>query len=97
MMKTREEIVSILAQKKPEWEKRFKLKSLALFGSVARGDQSERSDVDILVEVDPHIGLDFVILAESIETALGGRADVVSKGAIKPRHWQEIERELIYV
>lgn len=96
-MKTREEIVSILVQKKPDWEKRFRVKSLALFGSFARGDQQEGSDVDILVEVDPSIGLEFVTLAEEIESSLGHRAEVISKGAIKPNHWAVIEKELVYV
>jgi len=44
---------------------------MALFGSYARGDQQAGSDVDILVEVDPSIGLDFVTLAERIEKLLG--------------------------
>jgi len=97
LMKSREEILTILTQKKPDWEKRFQLKSLALFGSFARGDQQEQSDVDILVEVDPRIGLEFVTLADSIESSLGLTADVVSKGAIKQRYWKEIENDLIYV
>ena len=96
-MKTRDEILSILAEKKPRWEKRFRLKSLALFGSFARGDQDANSDVDILVEVDPSIGLEFVTLAEDIESSLGLRTEVVSKGAIKPNHWTVIERELMHV
>jgi len=97
LMKTREEILTILTQKKPDWEKRFQLKSLALFGSFARGDQQEQSDVDILVEVDPRIGLEFVTLADNIESSLGITTDVVSKGAIKQRYWKEIENDLIYV
>ncbi|MFB3788629.1 MAG: nucleotidyltransferase family protein [bacterium] len=96
-MKTREEILSILAKNKPEWAARFQVKSLALFGSAARGEHNPKSDVDILAEVDPNIGLDFVILADSIEAALGLPADVVSKGAIKSRHWAEIKEDLIYV
>jgi len=97
LMKSREEILTILTQKKPDWEKRFQLKSLALFGSFARGDQQEQSDVDILVEVDPRIGLEFVTLADNIESSLGITTDVVSKGAIKQRYWKEIENDLIYV
>lgn len=50
-MKTREEILSLLAKDKPELESRFKVKKLALFGSYARGEQHGDSDVDILVEV----------------------------------------------
>jgi hypothetical protein len=53
--------------------------------------------VDVLVEVDPSIGLRFVDLADRIEAALGVRADVVSRRAISPAHWALIEPELVDV
>jgi hypothetical protein len=55
------------------------------------------SDVDILVEVDPSIGLDLVSLCNTIERLLGTRVDVVSSRAIRPNGWKVIESELIYV
>jgi predicted nucleotidyltransferase len=96
-MKSREEILDLLAQEKPELEKRYQLRRLALFGSYARGDQTERSDLDILVDVHPSIGLKFVSLAEDLERLLGTRVEVVSIRAIKPRNWKTIESELIDV
>ena len=96
-MKTREEIISLLAKEKPELQTRFKVRSMALFGSYARGEQRVDSDVDILVDVDPSIGLESVSLAEKIETLLGLPVEVVSLRAIKPRRLKFIERELIYV
>ena len=96
-MKNRNEIISLLKKHKPAWQKRFQLKSMALFGSYARGDNQQASDVDILVEVDPKIGLEFVDLAETIESTLNLRVDLVSKGALSQRNWKEIESDLIYV
>ena len=96
-MKTREEIVRLLAKGKPELEARFKVRSIALFGSYARGEQQGDSDVDILVDVDPSIGLRFVSLAERIEELLGLPVEVVSRRAIKPSQFKFIEGELIYV
>jgi predicted nucleotidyltransferase len=96
-MKTKEEVLRILQQEKPELARRYGVKRLALFGSYARDDQGEDSDVDILVEVDPSIGLGFVELAERIEGALGIRAEVVSRRAIKPRYWEVIKEDLIDV
>jgi len=87
----------ILQQEKPELVRRYGVKRLALFGSYARDDQGEESDVDILVKVDPSIGLGFVELAERIEGALGVRAEVVSRRAIKPRYWDVIKEDLIDV
>jgi uncharacterized protein len=96
-MRTKEEILNILQKRKPDLVRRFGLERLALFGSFARGDNREDSDVDILVEVPPTIGLEFVDLAEEIETILGMPADVVSRRAIKPRHWSVIQEDLIDV
>ena len=96
-MKPREDILNALAKQKPELEQKFRVRRVALFGSYARGDQRPQSDVDILVEVDPSIGLQCVSLAEAIEQALSVHVDVVSRGAIAQRHWTVIEPELIDV
>jgi predicted nucleotidyltransferase len=94
---TKEEILKMLAENEPELKKQFKVHKIALFGSYARGDQRSDSDVDILVEVDPSIGLEFVTLAERIEKLLGAPVDLVSSRAVKPRVMKYIEPELIYV
>ena len=94
---TKEEILKVLAKNEPELQKRFKVSKMALFGSYARGDQQPNSDVDILVEVDPSIGLEFVTLAERIEKLLGVSVDLVSSRAVNSRAMKYIEPELIYV
>jgi uncharacterized protein len=96
-MKTKAEILEILRKEKPELVRRYGLKRLALFGSYAREDQREDSDVDILVEVEAQIRLGFVELADRIEDALGVRTEVVSRRAIKPRYWEMIKGELVDV
>jgi hypothetical protein len=96
-VKTRQEILEILRRARPELVRDFGVKRLALFGSYARGDAADGSDVDVLVEVDPSLGLRFVDLAERIEALLGVRADVISRRAISSRHWAEIEGELLDV
>lgn len=96
-MRSTQEIVSILQHAKPELARDFGVTRIAVFGSYARGDQRDGSDVDILVEVAPSIGLRFVDLAERIEALLGVRSDVISRRAIAPRHWAVIEKELVDV
>ena len=96
MVATREEILSRLREAKQRLQAEFPLRRLALFGSFARGTQvSGQSDVDILVEVEPTIGLGFVTLAERLEQLLGAKVDLVSRRAIKPSLWKRIEPELI--
>ncbi len=93
---TREQIIGQLRRIRPTLQAEFPIKRLALFGSYARGDQvSGSSDIDILVEVDPSIGLGFVTLAERLEQLLGERVDLVSRRAIKPSLWKRIEPELV--
>ncbi len=96
-MITKEQIIKTLASNGPELQSRFKVRKMALFGSYARGDQKADSDVDILVDVDPSIGLDFVTLAEKIEKLLGVSVDLVSSRAVTSRVMKFIEPELIYV
>jgi predicted nucleotidyltransferase len=96
-MITKEEILKTLTKDKPELQQRFKVSKMALFGSYARGDNKADSDVDILVEVDPSIGLDFVTLAEKIEQMLGVSVDLVSSRAVSSKAMKYIEPELIYV
>jgi predicted nucleotidyltransferase len=88
MASTRHEILARLRAAKAALQAEFPLKRLALFGSYARDTQIRgQSDVDILVEVDPSIGLEFVTLAERLEQLLGERVDLVSRRAIKPSLW----------
>ncbi len=96
-MKSTQEIIQILERAKPELAREFGVTRLAVFGSYARGDQHDGSDVDILVEVAPSIGLRFVDLAERIEALLGVRTEVISRRAIPPRHWALIEKDLLDV
>jgi hypothetical protein len=96
-MKTKTEILSLLGQAKPELLGRFKVSRIGLFGSYAREEAGPGSDVDVLVEVDPSIGLDFVTLALRVEEILGLPVDLVSHRAVKPRMMPFVERDLVYV
>ncbi len=93
------EIRKILAEHKQELHDKFHVKSIAVFGSYARGDQSPGSDVDILVEFDEPVGWEIVDLHEYLEGILGMKVDLVTKGAVsrKPLLWDSIREELIDV
>ncbi len=94
-MPTPEEILTTLREQHALLSRRYPIHRMALFGSWARGEAREDSDVDVLIEVDPSIGLRFVELGEELEKALGRRVDLVSRRAIKPSLWERIEPELI--
>lgn len=74
------------------------VKSLAVFGSVARGEARKNSDVDILVEFEGAVTFDkFMDTKFYLEDLLGRRVDLVVPKAIKPRLKNRIARDLIYV
>jgi len=84
MPKPREEILALLKQQKPFLQARFNVSSIGIFGSVARNEATEGSDIDILVEFNGRIGLAFVDLAEFLERLLGAKVDLVSRRALRP-------------
>jgi uncharacterized protein len=79
------------------YTKKYNVKTLGIFGSYSRGDQSSVSDVDILVEFEKPIGLKFVDFADELEEALQTKVDLVSRKAIKPKLWKHIKKDVIYV
>ena len=97
MESEREKILQRLRAGLPGLKRRFPLHGLALFGSMARGETLRGSDIDIVADVEASIGLDFVTLADKLEKLTGRKVDLISRRAIKPRLWKQIEIELINV
>ncbi|NEQ32071.1 MAG: hypothetical protein F6K04_13880 [Leptolyngbya sp. SIO4C5] len=52
-MKTLADVQSILRQHLPEVQQKYQVRELGIFGSFVRGEQTDTSDVDVLVEFDP--------------------------------------------
>lgn len=96
-MKNISEIIQLLQLNKRELVRKYNLKSLALFGSFIREEATEESDIDILVEFEKPIGLDFVLLADELEEILGVKVDLVTPNSIKPKMFEYIKRDLVYV
>jgi predicted nucleotidyltransferase len=70
--------------------------NVRVFGSVARGEQSHASDVDLVVDFDPGRSLlDLAGLWLDLEEALGCKVDVVSSRGLRPRAASEILRDAV--
>ena len=97
-MKSLEELKNRLAAHKAELWERYRVKEIGLFGSFVRGEVSERSDVDLLVDFDKPIGLfEFQELEEYLSQILGLRVDLVSRKALKPHIGKHILDEIVPV
>jgi predicted nucleotidyltransferase len=84
----REEILEVCA--------RYGARQVRIFGSVARGEADEQSDIDFLVELEPgRTLLDLGGLQYDLEQLLGRRVDVVMERGLKPRIRERVLREAV--
>jgi len=93
----REEVLKLLREHKREFEERYGITRMGIFGSVARDEADERSDVDVVVEMAPDM-FARARLKDELETILKVKVDIV-------RYWRRmnhylkkrIDREAYYV
>ena len=94
-MKRKEDVLKIIKDMKGDL-KRFQVLSLSLFGSVARGEESASSDIDILVEFSEPVGIfTFIRLNNFLEEILSCKVDLVTHDALKDRFREKILKEAI--
>lgn len=93
------EILTYLQEHKSDFSQRFGVLRIGLFGSFARGEAQETSDVDIAVEIDnAHKTLsNFLGLKRTIEAALGKTVDLGIESTLKPAVKEAVRGEIIYV
>ena len=96
-MYTLETILEKLRDYKPELQRKYPISRLGLFGSYARGEATENSDIDVAVEFNGPMGLNFVAMANEIEDLFGTKVDVVPKRSIKPIYLSSVEKDILYV
>jgi predicted nucleotidyltransferase len=96
-MYTLETILEKLRQYKPELQRKYPISRLGVFGSYARGTATEKSDIDVAVELYGPMGLNFVAMANEIEDLFGVKVDVVPKRSIKAAYLPFVEKDIRYV
>jgi uncharacterized protein len=96
-MLTLQSILQKLRQYKPELQRKYPVARLGVFGSYARGEATEQSDIDIAVDITGPMGLSFVAMAEEIEALFGIKTDVVPSRSIKPEYLPFVEKDIVYV
>jgi len=97
-LKTVGEIKEILKSHKSELQGKYGVKEIGIFGSYVRKEQTEMSDVDILVEFEKPTGLlEFVGLKNHLSDLFGMNVDLVMRKALKSRIGQRILSGVVYV
>lgn len=95
MPATREHVLAMLDTHAQDL-RRLGAKKLALFGSVARGEGSDSSDIDLLVELEPKTFDAYMDVKLFLEKVLGRRVDLVIADAVKPRLRTAILAEAVH-
>jgi predicted nucleotidyltransferase len=94
----RDDAIAALRTFLPAMRRDYGVRRVALFGSTARDEASEKSDLDILVDFDKAPPLDaFLGLKYFLEDRLGLKVDLVTPDALKPRMRPAVEREAMDV
>lgn len=100
-MRTPEDITRILRANQPYLASVYGVTKIGLFGSYARSEAVETSDVDLVVEFEHPIGLQFVELANYLEELLGAEVDLLTLEGLQsirvPGIAESIESSLAYV
>ncbi len=96
-MKELKDIKETIGKNRKILEEKYKVKDLAIFGSYARGEQTEESDLDLLVEFKEPVGFLFIHFADYLEELLGVKVDLITPDAIKPNRRKYIMQDLVYV
>ena len=94
----RDEVLKVLRAHKATLSQRFGVTNLALFGSVARDEVSDDSDIDILVRFDqPGTSRAYFGVQFYLEDLLGRPVDLVTDKALRAEFRPYVEREAINV
>ena len=90
-------IIQQLKKVKPFLSEKYGLTELALFGSYSRNEETDLSDIDILVDYQNPMGLKYFDMVYDLEDLFKEKkVQVVSKGGIKPKYFERIKYDLIY-
>lgn len=98
-MKKLNEIVDLLNRNKFNIQNKFGVKKLGIFGSYVRGSETEKSDIDILVEFEQGFKTfdNYMDLKFYLEDLLNIKVDLISITALKPKLKEKIVKEVVYV
>ncbi len=91
-------VIDVLAQHMNVLRETYHVKTIGIFGSIVRGEETAASDVDVMVEFSAPVGFfTFLDLEEYLARILGRRVDLVTKNGLKPAIRETVLRDTIYV
>jgi len=94
----KEDVIKTISKKLSFLQQQYNVKKLGVFGSVARGEEKQGSDIDVLVGFNSSVGFfDFIRLENFLSEMLKQKVDLVTKNALKSVIKKQIIKETLYV
>ena len=95
---TKSDILLKLKDLKPVLSEKYGLTTLALFGSYSREENTDVSDIDLMIDLaTPDVNRFFNCAFELQDSFKGKKVEIVTKGGIKPKYFDAIKEDLLYV
>lgn len=94
-MLTKEQVVELLREQSAYLASEFGIRKIGLFGSFAKGQPSDKSDIDIVVEFERPIGLRFIDLVEYLERLFGRKVDILTPAGVQGIRRKTVTKSII--
>ena len=96
MLTNKQHIISILQNNLVLLKGKYPLESIGLFGSYSRDEQTEYSDIDLIVSFTRPVGMELIDLSFELEDILKRKVDLVSIKGIKSKYFDAIKQDILY-
>lgn len=97
-METTQEILNKLRDYKAAFAEKYGIERLGLFGSCARGEQDERSDIDVVIKLKEPSYFTHFYIHEDLEKLFNKKVDVITLHENQfPAFRKNVEQDLIYI
>lgn len=87
---------ALLLESKKVLQEQYGIEKIGYFGSYARNEQQQSSDLDIIIKLGRPIGLEFLDIKYYLEEKIGVPIDLVTTNALKPQLKEQILKEVVY-
>lgn len=97
---TKSDILAFLAREKKDLQNKYRISKIGLFGSYARGEETDESDIDIILEFLPqteNLTETKLVVKELIRREFGKNVDICREKYLKPYYQKQILQTAIYV
>jgi predicted nucleotidyltransferase len=91
-----EDVLKKLKEIKPYMQEQWGITELAVFGSVARGEATPESDIDIMFDYSYPLGWEISDIGDYLEEQFSRKVDILSKKGIRPKIWSFIAEDMRY-